>query len=159
MIATTVTKDSTTSQRNFYRSTDDPLLQCLMPTSITSIDTLLRYRCRYQNSLSASVQPIGNGDNIAIPREERHYMQRIIMTGSNSSFAKAKAGATSEAMNYSSHLSDHPVHHLFCDSSDNRGFFNFMPLSDLYDASKGFMVNDVVTVEAQITLISSFVDF
>ncbi|KAH7835728.1 hypothetical protein Vadar_029271 [Vaccinium darrowii] len=51
------------------------------------------------------------------------------------------------------------VHHLFCDSSDNRGFFNFMPLSDLYDASKGFMVNDVVTVEAQITLISSFVDF
>ncbi|KAI8532621.1 hypothetical protein RHMOL_Rhmol11G0227500 [Rhododendron molle] len=39
----------------------------------------------------------------------------------------------------------------FCTSSTNWGFPDFTALSDLNDASKGFLMNDVVVVEAQIT--------
>ncbi|KAE9447085.1 hypothetical protein C3L33_21023, partial [Rhododendron williamsianum] len=48
----------------------------------------------------------------------------------------------------------------FCESSaESWGYADFMPLSELNDASKGFMVNGVAIVEAEITLISSFKDF
>ncbi|KAI8532623.1 hypothetical protein RHMOL_Rhmol11G0227700 [Rhododendron molle] len=48
----------------------------------------------------------------------------------------------------------------FCESSaESWGYAAFMPLSELNDVSKGFMVNGVVIVEAEIMLISSFKDF
>ncbi|XP_058191576.1 uncharacterized protein LOC131308639 [Rhododendron vialii] len=57
------------------------------------------------------------------------------------------------------HHMEREVGSWFCASSDNRGYRDFMDLSELKDASKGFMVNDVVFVEAQIKLISTFKDF
>lgn len=51
------------------------------------------------------------------------------------------------------------VDHWFGHLSLIRGSQDFMALSELNDGPKGFMVNDVVTVEAQFMFISSFKDF
>ncbi|GFY89549.1 hypothetical protein Acr_06g0014890 [Actinidia rufa] len=47
----------------------------------------------------------------------------------------------------------------FSTSSPEWGFGDFFSRSDLNNASKGYIVNDTVIVEAEITLISSFKDF
>ncbi|KAI8532622.1 hypothetical protein RHMOL_Rhmol11G0227600 [Rhododendron molle] len=51
------------------------------------------------------------------------------------------------------------VQNWFCASSKSYGYANFMALSDLNKASKGFLVHDTMLVEAQITLISYTKDF
>ncbi|KAG5554619.1 hypothetical protein RHGRI_012247 [Rhododendron griersonianum] len=63
-------------------------------------------------------------------------------------FAECKLRVRDEV--YGNH-SEKEVSCWFCASSYSWGFLQFMALSDLNDASKGFVVNDVLTVEAQIT--------
>ncbi|XP_058212115.1 MATH domain and coiled-coil domain-containing protein At3g58210-like [Rhododendron vialii] len=71
-------------------------------------------------------------------------------------FADCKLRVRGEV--YGNH-SEKEVFCWFCASSYSWRFPKFMALSDLNDASKGFVVNDVLTVEAQITFISSTKDF
>ena len=48
-----------------------------------------------------------------------------------------------------------PGRDWFCSSSKTYGWPNFMPISDLTNKTKGYIVNDTVIVEADITLISA----
>ncbi|CAL5377513.1 unnamed protein product [Camellia sinensis] len=50
------------------------------------------------------------------------------------------------------------VTYWFSASGQTFGYQNFMSLNDLNNAGKGFKVNDVVIIEAQIMLLSSFED-
>ncbi|XP_058191581.1 uncharacterized protein LOC131308644 [Rhododendron vialii] len=52
---------------------------------------------------------------------------------------------------YGINWSEHEANHWFCTSSPNWGFNDFTALSDLNNASKGFLMNDAVVIEAQIT--------
>lgn len=42
----------------------------------------------------------------------------------------------------------------FSASHDGRGFRTFLSLVDLYDASKGFLLNDTIILEVEITTLA-----
>lgn len=44
--------------------------------------------------------------------------------------------------------------HEFNARESDWGFTSFLPLTDLYDPSKGYLVNDTVVVEAEVVLTS-----
>ncbi|KAE9447103.1 hypothetical protein C3L33_21004, partial [Rhododendron williamsianum] len=52
---------------------------------------------------------------------------------------------------YGTNWSEHEANRWFCTSNLAWGFLDFTALSDLNNASKGLLMNDVVVVEAQIT--------
>lgn len=53
---------------------------------------------------------------------------------------------------YDSLCYDTDTQHQFNARESDWGFTSFMPLSDLYDPSRGYLVNDTVVVEAEVAV-------